>query len=146
MDLQGKAALITGGKRIGLAVASMLAARKVDVAFTYARSRAEAEQGAALVRAAGCRAEVIEANLADACERAVTTAAQGFGRLDVLVNMASVYVKRPFDELMPADWDTVLAVDLRAAFLCARAVVPHLRKQGGGRIVNFSDWVARSGR
>ena len=148
MDLQGKAALITGGKRIGLAVATMLAAHKVDVAFTYARSRVEAEQGAALVRAAGCRAEVIEANLADAaaCDAAVTNAARAFGRLDILVNMASVYVKRPFDELTTADWDAVLAIDLRAAFLCSHAAVAHFRKQGGGRIINFSDWIARSGR
>ena len=68
------------------------------------------------------------------------------GRLDILVNMASVYVQRPFDDLSAAGWDAVVDVDLRAAFLCAHAAVPHMRAQGGGRIVNFSDWVARSGR
>lgn len=148
MELTGKAALITGGKRIGLAVAAMLASHKVNVALTYGRSRAEAEEGAARVRSAGCRADVIEANLVDAaaCERAVAKTVQSFGRLDILINMASVYVKRPFDELQPADFDAVLAVDLRAAFLCARAAVPHLRQRGGGRIVNFSDWIAKSGR
>ena len=60
--------------------------------------------------------------------------------------MASVYAERPFDELRVADWDGVLNVDLRAAFLCAHAAAPHMRKQGGGRIINFSDWIARSGR
>ena len=60
--------------------------------------------------------------------------------------MASVYVQRPFETLPPADWDAVVNVDLRAAFLCARAAVPHMRKQGGGRIITFSDWVAASGR
>jgi NAD(P)-dependent dehydrogenase (short-subunit alcohol dehydrogenase family) len=55
-------------------------------------------------------------------------------------------VKRPFDELTLADWDAVMNVDLRAAFLCARAAVPHMRRHGGGRIINFSDWVAKSGR
>src|ERR1019366_8630040 len=59
---------------------------------------------------------------------------------------ASVYVERPFDELTAADWDATVNVDLRAAFLCARASVPFFRKQGGGRIINFSDWLARSGR
>jgi NAD(P)-dependent dehydrogenase (short-subunit alcohol dehydrogenase family) len=60
--------------------------------------------------------------------------------------MASVYSQRSFDELTLADWDAVVNIDLRAAFLCARAAVPHLRRQGGGRIINFSDWVAASGR
>jgi NAD(P)-dependent dehydrogenase (short-subunit alcohol dehydrogenase family) len=60
--------------------------------------------------------------------------------------MASVYVQRPFDDLTIADWSAVMDVDLRAAFLCARAAVPHMRARGGGRIVNFSDWVAKSGR
>jgi len=148
VELTSKAALLTGGKRIGLAVARMLAAEGVDVAFTYARSRAEAEQGAAEVRKTGRRAAVVQADLTDAaqCARAVTAAADAFGRLDILVNMASVYVKRSFDELSASDWDAVLDVDVRAAFLCARAAVPHLRRQGGGRIVNFSDWIARSGR
>jgi NAD(P)-dependent dehydrogenase (short-subunit alcohol dehydrogenase family) len=57
-----------------------------------------------------------------------------------------VYSQRSFDELTLADWDAVVNIDLRAAFLCARAAVPHLRRQGGGRIINFSDWVAASGR
>src|SRR5205085_10129486 len=73
-------------------------------------------------------------------------AVAALGRLDILINMASVYVQRPFNELTAADWNAVLDVDLRGAFLCARAAVPHMRKQGGGRIVNFSDWIARSGR
>jgi NAD(P)-dependent dehydrogenase (short-subunit alcohol dehydrogenase family) len=60
--------------------------------------------------------------------------------------MASVYVRRPFAELTAADWDGTLNVDLRAAFLCAHAAVPHMRRQGGGRILSFSDWTARSGR
>jgi NAD(P)-dependent dehydrogenase (short-subunit alcohol dehydrogenase family) len=69
-----------------------------------------------------------------------------FGRLDILVNMASVYVRKPFADLTAADWDANLNVDLRAAFLCAHAAAPHMKAAGGGRIVNFSDWVAKSGR
>src|SRR5262249_3865141 len=65
---------------------------------------------------------------------------------DILINMASVYAQKDFDRLTPADWNAVVDVDLRGAFLCSHAAVPHLRKQGGGRIVNFSDWIAESGR
>jgi NAD(P)-dependent dehydrogenase (short-subunit alcohol dehydrogenase family) len=60
--------------------------------------------------------------------------------------MASVYVRKPFADLTAADWDANLNVDLRAAFLCAHAAAPHMKAAGGGRIVNFSDWVAKSGR
>jgi NAD(P)-dependent dehydrogenase (short-subunit alcohol dehydrogenase family) len=76
----------------------------------------------------------------------VDGAAAAFGRLDVLVNMASVYAAIPFEDTDDRAWDRVVNVDLRGAFLCARAAVPHMRQQGGGRIVNFSDWVAASGR
>jgi NAD(P)-dependent dehydrogenase (short-subunit alcohol dehydrogenase family) len=60
--------------------------------------------------------------------------------------MASVYMQRPFDALTVADWDAVIDVDLRGAFLCSHAAARHMRRQGGGRIINFSDWIARSGR
>jgi NAD(P)-dependent dehydrogenase (short-subunit alcohol dehydrogenase family) len=55
-------------------------------------------------------------------------------------------VQTPFDELEAEAWNAVLDVDLRAAFLCARAAAPHMRAAGGGRIISFSDWTARSGR
>jgi NAD(P)-dependent dehydrogenase (short-subunit alcohol dehydrogenase family) len=148
VDLQNRVALITGGKRIGLVVAGELATRGVDVGLSYARSRAEAEQAAGLVRAAGRRAAIVQADLSqpEACEAAVASTVEALGRLDILINMASVYVEQPFDDLRAADWNRVLDVDLRAAFLCARAAAPHMRRQGGGRIVNFSDWIAKSGR
>jgi NAD(P)-dependent dehydrogenase (short-subunit alcohol dehydrogenase family) len=148
MNLTNKVALITGGKRIGLVVAAALASRGSDVMITYARSRLEAEQAVASVQAAGRRAAAIQADLSqpDQCAAVVQQTVETFGRLDVLVNMASVYVRRPFADLSAADWDAVLHVDLRAAFLCAHAAAPHMRAQAGGRIINFSDWVARSGR
>jgi NAD(P)-dependent dehydrogenase (short-subunit alcohol dehydrogenase family) len=148
MTLQNKVTLITGGKRIGAVVARELAARGADVALSYARSKSEAEQAAAQVRAAGRRANIYAANLADPAAPAalVQSVVDTFGRLDILINMASVYVQKPFTDLTPADWDVNINVDLRAAFLCAHAAVPHMRLNGGGRIVNFSDWVARSGR
>jgi NAD(P)-dependent dehydrogenase (short-subunit alcohol dehydrogenase family) len=148
MDLQNKVALITGGKRIGLVVARELAGRGVDVALSYARSRGEAEQAAEHVRAAGRRAAVFQTDLShpEAADLLVRSVEEALGRLDILINMASVYAQRPFDELTAADWNAVIDVDLRAAFLCAHAAVGAMRRQGGGRIVNFSDWIAKSGR
>jgi NAD(P)-dependent dehydrogenase (short-subunit alcohol dehydrogenase family) len=148
MDLLNRVALITGGKRIGVVVARELAARGCDVALSYARSRAEAEETATLVRAAGRKAAVIQADVShpDACAGLVQSAVGALGRLDILINMASVYVKTPLAELTVEHWNASLNVDLRAAFLCARAAAPHMQKQGGGRIINFSDWLARSGR
>jgi len=148
MELHDRVALITGGKRIGAAVAIDLARRGMDVALCYNRSRREAEDAAAGIGAAGRRVTVIQADLSQAndCSRLVSDAVASLGRLDVLLNLASVYSSVPFDETDDAVWDRVLDVDLRAAFLCARAAVPHLRAAGGGRIVNFSDWIAASGR
>jgi NAD(P)-dependent dehydrogenase (short-subunit alcohol dehydrogenase family) len=80
------------------------------------------------------------------CRRVVDEAAQAFGRLDILINMASVYRAVPLEETDAALWDSVINVDLRAAFLCAQAAVPHMRRGGTGRIINFSDWVAASSR
>jgi NAD(P)-dependent dehydrogenase (short-subunit alcohol dehydrogenase family) len=148
MELRDRVALITGGKRIGAAVAIDLARRGMHVALSYNRSLAEAEEAANAVSQAGRRFAIIQANLSQAaeCQRLVDEAAHQLGRLDVLINMASVYASVPVDEIDAARWDASVNVDLKAAFLCARAALPHLRTSGGGRIVNFSDWVAASGR
>ncbi len=148
MQLTDRVALITGGKRIGAIVATELARHGADLALTYYASQPEAEATAAAVRALGRRSVTIRANLSDpaACARAVEDAVAGLGRLDVLVNMASVYKAKPFDQLTEQDWHQSLGVDLGATFFCSRAAVPHMRRQGGGRIVNFADWLARSGR
>ncbi|MBI3050748.1 MAG: SDR family oxidoreductase [Acidobacteria bacterium] len=148
VDLTDRVALITGGRRIGAVVATELARRGADVALVYRTSGAEAEETAEAVRDAGRRAIVLRADLtaAEACERVVADTVGELGRLDVLVNMASRYQQKPFEDLTVADWDEQLAVDLRAAWLCARAAVPHMRRVRGGRIINFADWVAASGR
>jgi NAD(P)-dependent dehydrogenase (short-subunit alcohol dehydrogenase family) len=148
MDLRNRVALITGGKRIGTVVASELAARGVDVALSYMRSETEALDAAERVRAAGRRAQVFQADLSksESPPALVRSVVDAFGALDILINMASVYVQTPFEALEAAAWDAVLDVDLRAAFLCAHAAAPHMRVRGGGRIINFSDWIARSGR
>lgn len=148
MHLAGAAALITGSKRIGAAIAVDLARRGMDVALSFYRSRREAEETADAVRAAGRRAFVFPADLARGpeCDALVAQAAAALGRLDVLINMASVYVAVPLADSDEAAWDRVVDVDLKAAYLCARAAIPHMRAAGGGRIINFTDWVAASGR
>jgi NAD(P)-dependent dehydrogenase (short-subunit alcohol dehydrogenase family) len=148
MELPGRVALITGGRRIGAVVATELARAGSDVAIVFRRSRAEAEETADTVRALGRRAFLVAADLAspESCDRVVDETVHALGRLDVVINMASIYVATPFDDLTIADWDTQLAVDLRAAWLCARAAVPHMRRLRGGRIINFADWITRSGR
>src|SRR5262245_5721083 len=148
MELAGRVALITGGRRIGAVVASEVARGGADIALVYRRSRAEAEETADSLRALGRRVFLVQADLSqpDSCERVVDDTVNALGRLDVLVNMASIYVHKTFDDLTVDDWDSQLAVDVRAAWLCARAAVPHMRRLRGGRIINFGDWVARSGR
>jgi NAD(P)-dependent dehydrogenase (short-subunit alcohol dehydrogenase family) len=148
MTLSNRVALVTGARRIGGVVATEIARRGGDVALVYRSSAVEAERVVGEVRAGGRQAVAIQADLSttDGCLRAVAGTVERFGRLDVLVNMASLYESRSFDALTVDEWDAQLAVDLRSAFLCAQAAVPHMRRQGGGRIVNFSDWVAASGR
>ncbi len=148
MELDGRVALITGGKRIGGAVAVALAAAGAHVACVHRTSAAEAEETARRVRALGRRALTVSADLArpQDCERVVSEVASTLGRLDILVNMASLYAKKSFETLTVDDWDRQLDIDLRSAWLCAQAAVPHMRRVSGGRIINFSDWVARSGR
>jgi NAD(P)-dependent dehydrogenase (short-subunit alcohol dehydrogenase family) len=148
MDLEHRAVLITGPRRIGAEVAKRVAARGADVALSYNQSRTEAETAAAGIRATGRRAVCIQADLSQgpACQQLVNETVRQLGRLDVLVNMASLYAATPFDELTEAIWDRGLAVDLKAAFLCARAAVPHMREAGGGRIINIADWLPASGR
>jgi NAD(P)-dependent dehydrogenase (short-subunit alcohol dehydrogenase family) len=148
MELTGRVALITGGKRIGAVVAAELARHGADVALVYRASHREADETADAVKGLGRRALVVQADLSepDACDRAVEDTVAGLGRLDVLVNMASRYQARAFDDITLEDWDAQMAIDLRAAWLCARAAVPHMRRVRGGRIINFGDWVAASGR
>ena len=81
-----------------------------------------------------------------ACAKAVAATIESLGRIDILINMASLYASKPFDQLTAADWDRQLAVDLRAAFLFSHAAAASMTKTGGGRIINFCDWVAASAR
>ncbi len=148
MDLTDRVAIITGSKRIGRVVARELAARGADLVLSYRGSKQEALATAADVEAQGRRATTIvgDVSKAEDCVAIVEHAVKTFGRVDVLINMASIYAATPFDQLTDADWEKNLAINLKAAFVCATAAVPHMRGQGGGRIINFADWLAASGR
>ena len=148
MDLINRVVIITGGKRIGRVVAQRLAERGADIVLSYRGSKVEAEATVADVGERGRRAIAVPADVSKAadCGALVTAAGSAFGRVDALVNMASVYGSTPFDQLTEAEFDRDLAINLKSAFLCARAAIPVMRQNGGGRIVNFADWLARSGR
>jgi len=148
MQLSDRVVLLTGARRIGMAVAAAVSARGADVVLTYNRSHAEADEAAATVRTAGRRALTVQADVSDesACATLITAIDREFGRLDVVVNMASLYRSIPFDKVTPADWQRQLSVDLGGSFLVSHAAVPLMRRHGGGRIINFTDWVAASGR
>lgn len=148
MTPQNKVALITGGKRIGAVVASTLARAGADIALVYNRSRAEADDTSAVVSGMGRRAFSVQADVTsdEACNLAVAATVDALGRLDILINMASLYGSKPFEQLTAADWDRQLSVDLRASFLFAHAAAPFMKRNGGGRIINFADWIAASAR
>jgi NAD(P)-dependent dehydrogenase (short-subunit alcohol dehydrogenase family) len=147
MTLTDRVALITGGKRIGQVVAHVLAESGVHIAVAYRGSKAEADETVAAVVARGRQALAIAADVSREADvrMLVQSTVDRFGRLDLLVNMASVYKSRPFETTTGSEWDQDLNVNLKASFIAAQAAAPHLRKTGG-RIVNFSDWLAASGR
>ena len=148
MDLCGKVAVITGGKRIGRVVARELAAHGMDLVLSYRGSRDEAEQTVSEVEARGRHATMVTCDVSQPAECAgiFDHALRTFGRLDVLINMASIYRSKPLPDVSIDYWSTDLDVNLRSAFLCTQAAIPHMRHAGGGRVVNFADWLARSGR
>src|SRR5687767_4696992 len=110
MELPNRVALITGGKRIGAVVAEHLARGGADVGLVYRSSRADAEETAEVVRSQGRRAQVIQADLTveDECMRVVEEVVASLGRLDILVNMASLYKSIALDDLTVADWNAQL--------------------------------------
>ncbi|MFQ5876286.1 MAG: SDR family NAD(P)-dependent oxidoreductase [Acidobacteriota bacterium] len=148
MDPRGRVALITGGARIGRTVAEDLARRGCHVALTYRASRASAEAAAAGVRQHGARALTIEADLSDARspERIVESVRRELGGLDILICMASIYGRTPFEGLDEAAWRSSLDTDLRSVYLLALQAVPLMKARGAGRIITFVDWLPASRR
>jgi 3-oxoacyl-[acyl-carrier protein] reductase len=144
VDVSGKAAIVTGSAvGVGRATALGLARRGANVVVNYSRSEAEAQQTAADVQALGAAALVVRADVSqdDQVRDMVKRALDRFGSVDVLVNNAAItrFIDfRDLDGLGEDVWDRILAVNVKGVFFCSRAVVPHMKQQGGGCIVNIS--------
>jgi len=142
MRLQGKIALITGSSRgIGRAIAIRFAQEGADVVINYGHDEEEAKETRAAVEEAGRRGFIVRADLSLAAEaQALVEASIGhFGRLDVLVNNAGIETKAPFPEVSEADYDRVLAVNLKGVFFASQAMARHLIEAGRpGKIINIS--------
>lgn len=141
MKLEGKVAIVTGsGSGIGRAIAVKLAQYGADLVIAYGHNEANASQTAARIEGLGRRTMVVRADVRDA--RAVRQMADRvvheWGRVDCLVNNAGVSRGGPFLEMSEEDWDEVLDVNLKGAFLCTQAVARHMKDRGqGGKVINI---------
>jgi 2-deoxy-D-gluconate 3-dehydrogenase len=137
-DLSGRVAMATGANGgIGLAMAAALGRAGASV-MIVGRNRDKCEAAARGLKSSGLRADHFVADLTgeDACKAAVDATLSSFGRLDILVNCAGITIRKAPEDLTLAEWNTVLATNLSAGFLCAQAALPAMREQGGGKIVN----------
>jgi len=145
-DLTGKTAWVTGaGTGIGEAAALALAAAGMGVVLS-GRREAQLREVASAIEARGGQARIAVLDVADAeaVEAVASDIAQTEGRVDVLVNSAGLnIVRRNWKHLSRADWDQVIRVDLDGAFYCCHAVLPMMRAQQDGLIVNISSWAGR---
>jgi NAD(P)-dependent dehydrogenase (short-subunit alcohol dehydrogenase family) len=133
-------ALVTGGAvRLGRVIALALARAGMDVAIGYHRSASEARRTVRELEAHGARAVALRADLGDprATRRLVRDAGRALGGLDVLVNSAAVFPRTPLATTTPAQFDRILAVNLRGVFFACQAAATVMRR--GGHIVNIGD-------
>jgi 3-oxoacyl-[acyl-carrier protein] reductase len=150
--LAGRVAIVTGGGHgIGKAYALGLAAEGAKVVVAEIDATA-AEAVAADLKRQGFEAIAVRTDVADpaSVEAMAKRAVAAFGRIDVLVNNAAIFAtvpmsRSPFDEIEIEEWDRMMAVNLRGTWLASRAVVPHMRKRGYGKIINISSGTALKG-
>ena len=151
-DLTGKAAIVTGGNGgIGLGIARGLAAAGASVAVA-ARDAEKTRAAVDELRALGATAVGVAVDVADEASvaDAVARAAAQLGGADILVNNAGIGIRKPPQDYSADEWRQVIAVNLDGTFLCSREVYPHMKRAGGGKIINIgsmtsvfgSDWVA----
>ncbi len=139
--LRDRVAIVTGGAQgIGASYARALAAQGAAVVVA---DILDGTPVADEIQAAGGRAMAITVNVADesSAQSMASAVVERFGRIDILINNAAVYASlqlKPFEEIDIAEWDKVMAVNVRGPFICAKAVVPIMRAQRYGRIVNIS--------
>ena len=147
-DLTGKVALVTGASRgIGAASAIALAKAGCDVAVNYHARGDEAEAVCEQIRAAGRRAFAVCANLsrANEAQKMAALAASQLGTVSVLVNNAGVARAQKVEEITEEDWDEILDVNLKSTFMVTQAVLPGMRAQKWGRVINLSSVAAQTG-
>jgi len=144
--LDGKVALITGGSQgLGLEFACALAEAGARVAVT-SRQETKANEAAERVRAKtggeaiGVAVDVLDAGSVAAMAETVIGA---YGRCDILINSAGINVRKPILEYDEDSWDLVMNTNLKAPFLCAKAIVPRMIEQGSGRIINMSSMLGQ---
>jgi 3-oxoacyl-[acyl-carrier protein] reductase len=145
-DLRGRVALVTGGSRgIGAAIASALAEAGAAVAVNYRQRAAEAEAVVAGITSKGGRAIAVAADVSQAAAvtKMVDHVTSALGPIDILVNNAGIAIVRGIDELTEAEFDATISINLKSAFLCTQAVLPAMRANKWGRIVNISSGAAR---
>jgi 3-oxoacyl-[acyl-carrier protein] reductase len=149
VDLRGKVAIVTGASSgIGRAAAVALASNGAAVVVNYLNNEQGANETVAEIQtmrrnAFSLRADVTR--LGDVSQLVLATL-QNFGRIDILVNNAGSLIQRaPVEECSEALWDAVMAVNVKSVFLCSQAVIPHLKRQQSGRIINISSLAAETG-
>jgi 3-oxoacyl-[acyl-carrier protein] reductase len=139
-DLTGRAALITGSSRgIGRAIALQLARQGASITVNYLRNEEAAKQVQQTILSNGGQASIVQGDISvpKQAERVVDMARQAFGRLDVLVNNAGFNRDTLLLRMSVEDWDEVMAINLRGAFLCTKAALRHMLRQRWGRVINI---------
>ena len=143
-DLTGKVAIVTGGNGgIGLGMAKGLASAGASIVVA-ARNREKADVAIAELEGLGARAEFVEVDVSDeaSVNAMVETAAALWGRLDILVNNAGTSVRKPPQDVSLEEWHRVLDTNLTGTFTCCKAAYPHLKAQGGGKIINVGSMMS----
>ena len=147
-ELAGKVAIVTGaGRNIGRAIARHLAAAGAAVVVNVRTNKAEADAVVKEIEAGGGKAIAVVADVADpaAVEAIAQAALKAFGRIDILVNNASLRREKPIDQMSYADWREVMGATLDSAFHGVHACLPALKKAGGGTIINVGGLSAHIG-
>ncbi len=138
-DLTGKVAIVTGGNGgLGLAMALGLAGAGADIAVA-ARNEEKTATALPQIEALGARTAGITADVTEESDirRMVAETHDAFGRVDILVNNAGTVVRKDPQDISAEEWDWVMDVNLRGAFLAAKEVYPHMKEQGGGKVINI---------
>ena len=147
-ELAGKVAIVTGaGRNIGRAIARHLAAAGAAVVVNVRTNKAEADAVVKEIEAGGGKAIAVVADVADpvAVEAIAQAALKAFGRIDILVNNASLRREKPIDQMSYTDWREVMGATLDSAFHGVRACLPALKMAGGGTIINVGGLSAHIG-